>query len=170
VKSLTINNSSGVTLSSNLTVSSLILNSGNLVTGSNSISVGSSKNNLGILNSTSGKIIGNLNRWLSNTSTNVFPVGPTPTEYTPVILSNIVGSGSFTISAVDGIHPNATGTDYLQMYWKLSNGGITSADVEFHYLDSDVVGDEESYELYKFNGSWIPVSPFDLNTTTNIAS
>src|SRR5690606_20717851 len=86
VKSLTINNSSGVTLSSNLTVSSLILNSGNLVTGSNSISVGSSKTNLGILNSTSGKIIGNLNRWLSNTSTNVFPVGPTPTEYTPVIL------------------------------------------------------------------------------------
>lgn len=170
VKSLTINNSSGVTLSSNLTVSSLILNSGNLVTGSNSISVGSSKTNLGILNSTSGKIIGNLNRWLSNTSTNVFPVGPTQTEYTPVILSNIVGSGSFTISAVDGIHPNATGTDYLQMYWKLTNGGITSADVEFHYLDSDVVGDEESYELYKFNGSWIPVSPFDLNTTTNIAS
>lgn len=170
IKSLTINNTLGVTLSSNLTVSNLSLDNGNLITNSNSISVGTSKTNIGNILSTNGKILGKLNRWLSSSSTNVFPVGPTPTEYTPVILTNIVGSGSFSVSAVDGIHPNATGTDYLQMYWKLTNGGITSADLEFHYLDSDVVGDEESYELYKFNGSWIPISPFNLNTTTNVAS
>jgi len=56
------------------------------------------------------------------------------------------------------------------MYWKLTNAGITSADVEFHYLDSDVVGDEESYELYRYNGTMLPYSPFNLNTSTNIAS
>lgn len=170
INSLIINNTFGVTLNSNVTVSNLSLNSGNLVTASNSISVGTSISNIGLLSSSNGKVLGNLNRWLSNASTNVFPVGPTASEFTPVVLSNIIGSGSFSISAVDGIHPNANGTDYLQMYWKLTNGGISSADVEFHYLDSDVVGDEESYELYKYNGNWIPIAPFNLNTITNIAS
>ncbi|MFZ1517601.1 MAG: T9SS type A sorting domain-containing protein [Ignavibacteriaceae bacterium] len=170
INSLTINNTNGVTLSSSISVSNLNLINGNLVTGSNSISVGTSKTNIGILNTTNGKILGNLNRWLSNSTANIFPVGPITTEYTPVILNNVVGSGTFSVSAVDGIHPNATGPDFLQMYWKLTNGGITSADVEFHYLQSDVVGDEESYELYKYNGSWLPVSPFNLNTTTNTAS
>ena len=171
VRSLTINNSYGVSISSNITVSnSLNLTNGALLTGSNSVTLGTSVTNVGFLTTSNGKILGNLNRWLSNSSPNIFPVGPTTSEYTPVILSNVIGSGIFSVSAIDGIHPNATGPDFLQMYWKLTNGGITSADLEFHYLENDVVGDEESYELYKYNGSWLPVSPFNLNTSTNIAS
>jgi hypothetical protein len=170
VKSLTINNSSGVTLSNNTSVSNLNLINGNLITGYNSISVGTSKTNKGLLNTTNGKVLGNLNRWLSNSNPNIFPVGPTASEYTPVILSNVIGSGTFSVSAVDGIHPNAPSSDFLQMFWKLTNGGINSADVEFHYLDSDVVGDEESYELYRYAGTMAPYAPFNLNTTTNVAS
>lgn len=171
VRSLTINNSTGVNLSSSVTVSnSLNLSNGNLNTGSNTVTLGTSVTNVGSLTSANGKILGNLNRWLSNSIPNIFPVGPTTSEYTPVILSNVVGSGTFSVNAIDGIHPNATGPDFLQMYWKLTNGGINSADLEFHYLQNDVVGDEESYELYKYNGSWLPVSPFNLNTSTNIAS
>ncbi len=154
VKSLTINNSSGVTLSNNTSVSNLNLINGNLITGYNSISVGTSKTNIGLLNTTSGKVLGNLNRWLSNSSPNIFPVGPTASEYTPVILSNVIGSGTFSVSAVDGIHPNAVGANILQMYWKLTNGGVTSTDLTFNYLDSDVVGDENQYELGRYEGGW----------------
>jgi hypothetical protein len=171
VRSLTINNSAGVTVISNVTVSnSLNLTNGNLLTGLNSITLGTSVTNTGSLTTTNGKVLGNLNRWLSNSSPNVFPVGPTALEYTPVTLSNVVGSGIFTVSAVDGIHPNATGTDFLQMYWKLTNGGIISADVTFNYLQSDVVGDETSYDLFRYNGIMIPYSPFSLNAATNVAS
>ena len=57
------------------------------------------------------------------------------------------------------------------MYWKLTNGGLTSADLTFNYLDSDVVGDENQYELGRYNGiSWDIISPITLNTTNNTAS
>jgi len=171
VKSLTIINNQGVSISSNTTVnSSLSLIAGVLNSGPYILKVGTSVTNTGIINYSSGKVLGKLNRWLSGTNSFLFPVGPTVSDYTPVILSNIVGSGTFSVNAVDGIHPNALGNEFLQMYWTLTSGGITSADVEFHYLDSDVAGDEGSYELYRYDGAMLPYSPFNLNTTTNIAS
>ena len=57
-----------------------------------------------------------------------------------------------TVNAIPGAHPNAPGSNVLQMYWKLTNGGLTSADVTFNYLDADVVGDENKYELGRYNG------------------
>ncbi len=170
VKNLIINNNAWVTLSSSISVGNLNLINGNLSTESNSISVGTSITNVGVLNNTNGKILGDLNRWVSNSNSVLFPVGSTPSKYTPVILSNIVGAGLFTVTAVNGIHPNALDNDFLQMYWKLVNGGITSADIEFHYLDSDVVGNEESYLLYRYDGDMHSYSPFSLNSTNNIAS
>jgi len=171
VKNLTIDNINGVTLSANTSVSGkLNLINGNLLTNTNTLSLGTSITNLGILANSSGKIIGNFNRWISNSTNILFPVGTSSTEFTPVVLSNIIGMGTFTVSAIDGIHPNATGSDYLQMYWKLTNGGITSTDIAFNYLQSDVIGDEESYELFRYNGIMVPYSPFDLNTSTNVAS
>ena len=53
------------------------------------------------------------------------------------------------------------------MYWKLTNGGLTSTTITFNYSESDVVGDENSYSLFRYNGSWAPFSPITLNTTNN---
>ncbi|MCC6254709.1 MAG: T9SS type A sorting domain-containing protein [Ignavibacteriaceae bacterium] len=155
VKSLTVNNSAGITLSSNTLVNgTLNLVSGNLFTNSNSISLGTSVTNLGILNSSAGTVIGNFNRWISNAASVLFPVGTSSTKNTPVTLSNVVGSGSFSVSAVAGAHPNVIGTNVLQMYWKLTNGGLTSTDLTFNYLDADVIGDETQYELSRYSSGW----------------
>ena len=172
VKSLTINNSTEVTLTSSISISgNLTLVNGNLLTNSNTLTLGSSITNLGTLNSSSGTILGNFNRWLSNSTNILFPVGTSETKFTPVELSNVVGSGSFSVTAIPGLHPNALGSNVLQMYWKLTNGGITSADLTFNYLDSDIVGDENQYELGRYNGlSWDIISPITLNTTNNTAS
>ena len=40
------------------------------------------------------------------------------------------------------------------MYWKLTNGGLTSADITFNYLDADVVGDEEQLCNWQYDGNW----------------
>ena len=172
VKNLTVNNVIGVTLNANTLVSgTLNLINGNLLTGPNTLSLGTSISNLGTLTNSAGKILGNFNRWISNSSNILFPVGTSATKYTPVELSNVVGSGTFTVNAIPGIHPNAPGSNLLQMYWKLTNGGLTSADLTFHYLEADVVGDENQYELGRYNGiSWDIISPISLNTASNTAS
>ena len=170
VKYLTINNTAGVTLSGNTSISgTLNIISGNLATNSNTLSLGTSLTNLGNQNTTSGSVVGNYKRWISNSASVVFPVGTTPSKYTPLTLDNVIGSGTFTVNAVAGKHPMATGTNVLQMYWVLTNGGITSADLTFTYLDSDVVGDESQYVIGKYDGSWAFPSPIILNTITNTA-
>ena len=172
VKSLTVNNDNGVTLNANTLVSgTLNLINGSLFTGPNTLSLGTSISNLGTLTISAGMILGNFNRWISNSSNILFPVGTSATKYTPVELSNVVGSGSFTVNAIPGVHPNSPGSNVLQMYWKLTNGGLTLADLTFNYLDTDVVGNENQYELGRYNGiSWDIISPITLNTTSNTAS
>ena len=172
LKSLTVNNDNGVTLNANTLVSgTLNLINGSLFTGPNTLSLGTSISNLGTLTISAGMILGNFNRWISNSSNILFPVGTSATKYTPVELSNVVGSGSFTVNAIPGVHPNSPGSNVLQMYWKLTNGGLTLADLTFNYLDTDVVGNENQYELGRYNGiSWDIISPITLNTTSNTAS
>jgi Secretion system C-terminal sorting domain len=169
IRNLTISNSSGVSLTSNTSVSgALNLIDGNFLTSTNSLSLGTSATNLGALSVSSGKIIGNVNRWISNLITPVtFPVGTSPTKYTPVILSDIVGLGTFLVSAIDGLHPSVSNPNFLQMYWKLTNGGLTSTTITFNYSQTDVVGDENSYSLFRYDGSWTPFSPITLNTSNN---
>ena len=171
VKYLTINNSSGVSLSSNTNVSkTLELTNGNLLTSSNTLSLGTSHFNSGTLNNSFGKIIGNFNRQISNSVNSIlFPVGTSSTNYTPVELNNVSGTGTFTVNAVAGAHPNVLGTNVLQMYWKLNNSGLTSADVTFNYLDADVVGNESNYVIGKYDGNW-SFPGGTVNTTTNQAT
>jgi hypothetical protein len=171
VKRLTINNLSDVALNSNSTVSgALNLINGNLLTGNYTIMLGTSPTNLGTLNNSSGKIVGNLVRFISNPGEPIlFPVGVTSTKYTPVTLNNVSDSGTFSVLAVAGAHPNVLGTNVLQMYWKLANGGLTSADITFNYLDADVVGNESNYVIGKYDGNWSFPSG-NVNTTTNQAT
>ncbi|MDP2366427.1 MAG: hypothetical protein Q8M94_21960, partial [Ignavibacteria bacterium] len=164
VNSLAFNNSNGVLLNSDLTINNLLtLTSGNISTGSSTLTISSS----GTVSRTSGHIIGNLKK-NSFTGNKTFEVG-TANGYTPVNLV-ATGNGDFTVRSVGTSHPNASGTNILQMYWTLTNGGLTSADLTFNYLDADVVGDENQYELGRYNGSWAFLSPITLNTTANTVS
>ena len=170
VKNLNINNPAGVTLSSNTIVSgSLDLDIGDLNTNGNSLTLGTSSTNPGTLAHNSLTISGSFNRWISPSASLLFPVGTSSTKYTPVVLSNISGTGTFSVSAVAGPHPNVLGTNVLQMYWKLTNGGLTSADVTFNYLDADVVGNESNYVIGKYDGNWSFPGGF-INPTTNQAT
>ena len=170
LKNLNINNPAGVTLSSNTIVSgSLDLDIGDLNTNGNSLTLGTSSTNPGTLAHNSLTISGSFNRWISPSASLLFPVGTSSTKYTPVVLSNISGTGTFSVSAVAGPHPNVLGTNVLQMYWKLTNGGLTSADVTFNYLDADVVGNESNYVIGKYDGNWSFPGGF-INPTTNQAT
>ncbi len=170
VKNLNINNPAGVTLSSSTIVSgSLDLDIGDLNTNGNSLTLGTSSTNPGTLAHNSLTISGSFNRWISPSASLLFPVGTSSTKYTPVVLSNISGTGTFSVSAVAGPHPNVLGTNVLQMYWKLTNGGLTSADVTFNYLDADVVGNESNYVIGKYDGIW-SFPGGSINPTSNQAT
>jgi hypothetical protein len=68
--SLNVNKSSGVlNLNNNFNViSTLTLTSGNIVTGASTLTLGTSTASTGTLNYTSGSVVGNFMRWLSNTT------------------------------------------------------------------------------------------------------
>ena len=161
---LEINNSSGVTLGQSISLGgTLTLTSGNITTGSNILTIASG----GSVSRTSGYIIGSLKK-SSVTGSQIFDVG-TSSGYTPVSMI-ITGTGDFTVQTVSGKHPNAVGSNVLGMYWTLTNGGITSADLQFTYLASDVTGTESNYAIGKYSsGTWSFPST-SLNTGTHTAS
>jgi hypothetical protein len=73
---LTINNSSGLTLNSNQTITNrLILTNGRIFTGSHEISITSSSSSSVTGQSNSSYVVGNLRRAMSGTGTYSFPVG-----------------------------------------------------------------------------------------------
>lgn len=86
---LTVNNSSGVTLSdSNSVAGTLTMISGNIITGANTLTLGTSTIVLGNLSYSSGTIIGNFKRWLSASTVSdvLFPIG-TGNNYRPANIS-----------------------------------------------------------------------------------
>jgi hypothetical protein len=150
-QNLTINNSSGVTLHADRTVNgTLTLTSGNITTGSHTLTIGSS----GSISHTSGYVIGNLAMAFGTNSSKTFEVG-TANRYSRVTVAVTAGTGTFSVSATQGGHPNALSTHALSQYWTLSSSGITNADLTFYYNAADVVGDETKYVIGKWDGaSW----------------
>jgi hypothetical protein len=118
--------------------------------------------------SSSSFITSTLTRCINSTGTYRFPVG-TGSVYAPVELSNITGSGNFTVESKSGAHPGAIGLpgNRLQRWWALTNGGITQADMTFTYADSEVVGIESWYRVYSIDGGSAVQLPTAINTTTN---
>jgi hypothetical protein len=125
----------------------------------------------GTLNGGAGAyVIGTVLKTFSNSVTsNIFQVG-TPNGYSPLDVSGVSGTGSLTINANQSQQPNITG-NALKRYWKIaSSGGITNADLTFHYLAGDVVGTESNYKIFKYNGSFTQFNPNVLNTTSHFAT
>ncbi len=125
----------------------------------------------GTLNGGAGAyVIGSVLKTFSNAVTsNIFQVG-TPNGYSPIDIGSTSGTGSLTINANQSQQPNISG-NALKRYWQIaSSGGITSADLTFHYLAGDVVGTESNYRIFKYNGSFTQFNPDALDTTNHVAS
>ncbi|HWS88940.1 MAG TPA: Calx-beta domain-containing protein [Pyrinomonadaceae bacterium] len=172
LRNLTVNRTGpvgSVILGSNLTVGgTLTLTAGKVLTGSNTLTVGDA----GTAARASGYVVGTLRK---NFSAAVgedfsFPVG-TDDGYSPVNAESTTGTGSLSVKATQTKHPGIPGADVLARYWTLSGSGITT-DLTFNYLDGDVAGDENSYQVFKYDGAFTApgdqsVSPPDNSATVS---
>lgn len=109
---LEINNAAGLSvtnaIASDITTSELSMLSGDITTGISTIAVGTGLTNLGIVNYTSGTIIGKFKRWIDAATGNTdFPVGV---------------AGSTRTASIDFTAPPATGGT-LTASWVSSYGG-----------------------------------------------
>lgn len=147
---LTINNPAGVTLTTNnLTISeNLTLTSGIFNTGTFTVTLNSNAT----VTRTNGYIVGDLRKqFLAGAADFTFHVG-TPNGYSPVTLAGILGAGDFTVRANQGSYPfTATGMSIYRAarWWRLTNNGLTEADLTFTYLPGDTTGTEASYRAYR---------------------
>jgi len=146
VNNLTINNSSGVTLSSNHTVDgTLYLMSGNLNTGVDVLTIAQT----GSVNRTSGHVVGNLNKYLAvsgGSGSQTWEIGDA-SVYTPVDISGTSYASGFdlTASTTTGEHPNI-GTSNINpaksvnRYYTLTGTPTGPSSVTFHFDAADVDG------------------------------
>jgi predicted outer membrane repeat protein len=164
---LTINNPAGVGLGGNATVGGVFsLTNGNLNTGANTVELTTT----GTISRTSGHVLGNLKKNFASNGLFIFHVG-TANGYSPADVNVTAGTGNLTVTAVQGPQPTLNATKSLQRYWTLSGSGIT-ADLTFHYLDADVMGNESIYRLIRVSGATVvifPASPATVDPTNNIA-
>ncbi|MCK5170536.1 MAG: hypothetical protein KAQ75_11710, partial [Bacteroidales bacterium] len=165
-ENLTINNSSGLSLSADaevgnvltLTSSLVTLNSNNIIIGATgSLSGTFTSSNMFVTNST-----GTLRKSVVGVGSFTFPIGENTgtAEYSPVdftlnsytVLSNAWVSAK-VINAQHG--ENTSPSEYLTRYWTLSSSGITSPvySADFNYLQADVVGTEASIYAAEYDGS-----------------
>jgi hypothetical protein len=171
---LLISNAAGTSLSGNTTVSGVLaLTNGILTTGNNTLTVSACTPAAISGGSATSYVKGNLQRCLNNTGAFVFPVG-TANGYSPVQMSNITGTGNFTVSSTQGTYSNPTTglpTNRLARWWTLTNGGIAQADLQFNYLAGDITaGTESSYKVFKIETGAAMQQSTTLNTTSHTAT
>jgi autotransporter-associated beta strand protein len=154
VGSLTINNATGVSLSTNVSLSgALNLTSGRLTLGSNNLALGAASTVTGTLNASNmvvAESTGELRKTFTAAGSFTFPVGDNTTtaEYSPITVN--FASGTFAsaflgVRLADAIHPsNGSVTDNLSRYWVLNPSGISafSATYTATYLTADIIGTE----------------------------
>jgi len=186
INNLTVNSSSGLSVSGNTRVyGTLALTSGKVTLGSNNLSLGPSSSISGTP-SASNMIVpagtGQLQREFpgSFTGSYTFPVGDTTgtAEYSPVTLnfaSGTFASGNYAgITLVNAKYTNDSITgSYLKRYWTLSQSGISSfsCNATFQYVPADVIGTESAIYCTKVNPSpWITYSIANTGTHQLTAS
>ncbi len=169
---LQINNANGITFNQNGTVNGVLtLTSGNVSMGANTLTVGSAGN----VSRTSGHILGKLAKIFGGAGSFTYAVG-TANGYSPVNTTVSSGSGTLTINAVQGVHPNVPMPgSAIARYWTLTGTGMT-ASFTFNYLQADVLGNESQYKLIKINNGAVtavyPNAPTSviIDTTANTAT
>ncbi len=159
---LTISNTGGITLASDVTVgSTLTLGNNRITTGANKVTLGSG----GSISRGTGYVVGNLARAVATgSSTPTFDIGDA-SGYTPVslALNNVTTGGTLTATTTAGAEPNLgtsslSPTKYVNRYWTVSNSGVAldSYDATFNYLAGDVSGGASTSALQvgKYDSGW----------------
>jgi hypothetical protein len=161
---LTVNNSSGLSLSNNASISNgLAFSTGKISTGGYTLSLGSSST---VTGAAAGKYIyGNLQISFAASGNRNFDIGDAVT-YAPVSLniSGVTSSGSVTAVTLSGAEPNennplvnASGINQsakANRYWTLTSSGIVFSNCSaiFNYDAGEATGNSLNYVLRKFNG------------------
>ena len=159
---LTINNSNGITLNSDLAISgTLTFTSGNLLAGSNTVIIPAG----GTVSRTSGYVIGNLQKNVALGATSrTFEVG-TASAYNPVtvVFGNVTTAGDLTVTVTPGQHSN-NGTSIINSnknvneYWSLTNSGIVFnyCSVTFYFVAGDILGgaDPSNFIVGQYDSGW----------------
>ncbi len=170
---LQINNAAGVTFGQNGTVNGILtLTNGTFSQGANTLTIGSA----GSVSRTNGYVIGKVAKIFGGAGSLIFPVG-TANGYSPVNTTVSSGSGTLTINATQGVHPNVPMPgSAIARYWTITGTGMT-ASFTFNYLQSDVVGPNEAlFNLIKINNGAVtavyPNAPTSviIDTTANTAT
>ena len=119
--------------------------------------------------SSTSYVKGSLTRCIGSSGTYSFPVGTN--GYSPVSLTNTVGTGSFNVTPHSGVMGGVSSANSIQRYWSLSpSGGVTQADLTLNYLDSDVPSgaNEANFNFIRRSGTINQsITPSSMNTTTN---
>jgi hypothetical protein len=64
------------------------------------------------------------------------------------------GTVSVSVSVKPTAHPNAGVGNHLNRYWSVSVSGVTQANLTYQWRAGDVVGDDATYDIAKYDGSW----------------
>ncbi len=180
---LSINNSTGIRLSTDVSISgNLDLINGTINLLNSSITLRSNATLSGSFSPTVMIIAdgaGQLKREISGTGTYLFPVGDTTdlVDYSPVSLT--FSSGTFT-NAVVGVHlknekhpENTSVNDYLNKYWAISATGLTDfkCDAVFIYSNEDIIGTEANLWGAQWDGNqWTMLNQASLNQFSGTVS
>ncbi|MFM9903006.1 MAG: choice-of-anchor Q domain-containing protein [Pyrinomonadaceae bacterium] len=116
-----------------------------------------------------GYVDGNFQKTFTAAGTKTFEVG-TADGYSPVDVT-AASAGDFAVRAVQGAQPNIPGANKIARYWTLTNGGVTSADLVFHYLQGDVApATESALLLYRYDAPIFTQVPATYDNSANTAT
>ena len=128
INNLTINNSSGITLTASTSISgTLAMKSGNIITGTNTLTLGTGTGVRGVLSRSSGTIVGNFRRWFSNTTVSnvLFPIG-TASNYRPANISftSAPTTGGTLTASFTASNPGTAGLPLDDAGTQIINAGV----------------------------------------------
>lgn len=166
-ENITVNNTSGLSLSNDVTVRKVTtLTNGNVFLNSNHFTVGTDGSLSGSFGITKMFVVngtGTLKKAIGGTGSFTFPIGEISgtTEYCPVFfdltaqggLSNAFISANVVNSVLTA---NTSPSEYLSRYWTLTKTGTIltpSYNAEFNYQDADVNGTEADIYAAQYDGS-----------------
>ncbi len=174
---LVFNNPNGVSLTENVSVNnSAELTNGTISTGAFELKIVENAT----LSRTNGWVIGKLSKRFINGGENfTFHTG-TANGYSPVGF-NVVNTGgsnkSVTIQTFQTNQPNLNAATSLARYWQITADSNITANIVFNYLNTDVIGSEANYRIFKIESGMPTGFPNDcanvspcVDTTNNTAT
>ena len=161
---LTLNNSNGLTINNDETVSNaLTLTSGKITTGSNKVILSYTSGTITSVSNTK-YIVGNLRKVIGTGATSrTFEVGATNYDPVTVAFASVGTAGNLTVGATAGQHANIGSSTInsskdVNVYWTFTNSGIvfTNYSATFNFVSGDILGsaDTSKFIVGRYSGGW----------------